>query len=68
MAAANAAGVATARLNALALGYVASRAAYVYVYVALQDNARMAAARPLAWFAGIAAVVALFVAAGNAAN
>jgi uncharacterized MAPEG superfamily protein len=42
----NAAGVATERLNQLTTAYLLSRAVYVYTYVVLQDNARMAGLRP----------------------
>jgi uncharacterized MAPEG superfamily protein len=87
----NAAGVATDRLNQLTLAYLLSRAVYVYTYVVLQDNARMAGLRPfvceysfkfcllsvwvrngwltlLVGLAGIAVMMTIFVAAGNAVN
>ncbi|KAK4044740.1 hypothetical protein C8A01DRAFT_42642 [Parachaetomium inaequale] len=64
----NAAGVAAERLNQLTLAYLLSRAVYVYTYVVLQDNARMAGLRPLVWGAGITAMMMLFVAAGKAVN
>ncbi|KAK3374994.1 hypothetical protein B0H63DRAFT_481514 [Podospora didyma] len=66
--AANAAGVAAARLNALTLAYLASRAAYNYVYVSLQDNARTAPLRTLTWAVGIVIIMSLFVSAGNVVN
>ncbi|KAL1839035.1 hypothetical protein VTJ49DRAFT_1935 [Mycothermus thermophilus] len=61
----NAAGLATGRMNRLALTYVLSRAVYNYVYVVLQDNARLAAVRPLVWGVGIAVVMGLFVGAAG---
>lgn len=54
------------RLNKLTLAYVLSRAAYNYVYVVAQDNARLAAVRPLVWLAGIGVIMGLFVSAGGA--
>ncbi|KAL2164368.1 hypothetical protein VTH06DRAFT_3584, partial [Thermothelomyces fergusii] len=68
VAAGNAAGLPAARMNALTLAYLASRAAYNYVYVVLQDNARMAGLRSLAWLVGIVIIMALFVLSGMALN
>jgi uncharacterized MAPEG superfamily protein len=51
----------------LTLTYLVSRAVYNYVYVVLQDNARMAAVRPLVWGVGIAVIWGLFIGAGKAA-
>ncbi len=68
MVAGNVAGVATERLNKLTAAYLASRALYIYVYVALQDNARLAALRPFVWMGGIATIMSLFVAAGKVLN
>ncbi|KAK3905586.1 hypothetical protein C8A05DRAFT_30588 [Staphylotrichum tortipilum] len=64
----NVAGVATERINKLTAAYIASRILYIYVYVALQDNARLAALRPFVWLGGITTLMSLFVAAGNALN
>ncbi|KXX75543.1 hypothetical protein MMYC01_207629 [Madurella mycetomatis] len=66
--AANAAGVPTPRLNALTLAYLTSRAVYNLVYVVLQDNARVAPLRSLAWMSGIAIITALYVSAARAVN
>ncbi|KAG7290677.1 hypothetical protein NEMBOFW57_000680 [Staphylotrichum longicolle] len=66
--AANAARVPAGRLNKLTLAYVLSRVVYNYVYVALQDNARMASVRPFVWMAGIGIIMTLFVSAGKALN
>ncbi|OAA67498.1 Membrane associated eicosanoid/glutathione metabolism-like domain protein [Cordyceps fumosorosea ARSEF 2679] len=63
--AANVAGVETALLNRLTLGYVLSRFAFVFVYVQLGGNRKTAPVRSLTWFAGIATIVALFIKAGN---
>ncbi|KAL2124370.1 hypothetical protein VTJ04DRAFT_735 [Mycothermus thermophilus] len=67
VAAGNAAGLPAGRLNRLTLTYLVSRAVYNYVYVVLQDNARMAAVRPLVWGVGIAVIWGLFIGAGKAA-
>ncbi|KAL2181539.1 uncharacterized protein P884DRAFT_326227 [Thermothelomyces heterothallicus CBS 202.75] len=64
----NAAGLPTERMNKLTLAYLASRAAYNYVYVVLQDNARMAGLRSLAWLVGIVIIMTLFVSAGMTLN
>ncbi|GAB1320405.1 hypothetical protein MFIFM68171_10615 [Madurella fahalii] len=61
-------GVPTATLNKLTLGYLASRGLYNLVYVALQDNARVAPLRSVAWMSGIAIITSLFVLAARAAN
>jgi uncharacterized MAPEG superfamily protein len=64
----NVAGVATERMNQLTLGYVLSRVAYLYIYVRLQDNGRLAGLRSLAWLTGIGSIMTLFVLAGKALN
>jgi uncharacterized MAPEG superfamily protein len=64
----NVAGVATERINKLTLAYVLSRVVYNFIYVSLQDNARFANLRPLAWGTGITIIMMLFVAAGKALN
>ncbi|KAK0722572.1 hypothetical protein B0T26DRAFT_851506 [Lasiosphaeria miniovina] len=64
--AANASGaVPTATLNALALGYLVSRAIYNYIYVFMQDNARAAPLRSLVWLAGLVVIFSLFLKAGG---
>ncbi|KAK4195561.1 hypothetical protein QBC40DRAFT_236196 [Triangularia verruculosa] len=63
--AANASGaVPLSKLNTLTLGYVASRAAYNFVYVVVQDNKKLAGIRPLVWAAGIFIIMNLFVSSG----
>ncbi|KAK3322177.1 hypothetical protein B0H66DRAFT_601645 [Apodospora peruviana] len=66
--AANAAGVPTAKLNKLALGYLASRVLYNYVYVILQDNKKFAGLRSLIWIVGVSIIFALYISAGNLLN
>ncbi|KAL2271548.1 hypothetical protein VTJ83DRAFT_919 [Remersonia thermophila] len=61
----NAAGLSAGRMNRLALTYVLSRAVYNYVYVVLQDNARLAGVRPLVWGVGIAVIMSLFIGAAG---
>ncbi|OIW33532.1 hypothetical protein CONLIGDRAFT_181326 [Coniochaeta ligniaria NRRL 30616] len=65
--AANVAGVEAETVNYLALGYVASRIVYNYIYVIAQDNSRVAPLRSLTWVSGIGIIMTLFVKAGNAA-
>jgi uncharacterized MAPEG superfamily protein len=64
----NVAGVATERMNQLTLGYLVSRVVYIYTYVRLQDNARLAPLRPLVWLAGVGIITTLYVLAGKALN
>ncbi|KAL2156249.1 hypothetical protein VTH82DRAFT_994 [Thermothelomyces myriococcoides] len=64
----NAAGLPAERMNRLTLAYLASRAAYYYIYVVLQDNARMAGLRSLAWLVGIIIIMMLFVYSGMTLN
>jgi uncharacterized MAPEG superfamily protein len=66
--AANLARVPTSTVNNLTLGYLASRFAYNYTYVFLQDNARLAPLRTLVWGVGIGLIFTLFIKAGNALN
>ncbi|KAK0736871.1 hypothetical protein B0T21DRAFT_410361 [Apiosordaria backusii] len=64
--AANSSGVVPlSKLNALTLGYVASRAAYNFVYVVAQDNKKLAGVRPLVWAVGVFIIMNLFVGAGG---
>lgn len=62
----NVAGVETARLNALTAAYLLSRVLYTFVYVHLQENAKVAVLRPFVWLAGIFLIMTLFVSAGQA--
>lgn len=64
--AANASGVPTATVNKLALGYIASRVVFNYIYVFLQDNRKFAPLRTLVWMAGIAMIFMLYTSAGRA--
>lgn len=64
--AANASGVPTATVNKLALGYIASRVVFNYIYVFLQDNRKFAPLRTLVWMAGIAIIFMLYTSAGRA--
>ncbi|KAK0630698.1 hypothetical protein B0T17DRAFT_529067 [Bombardia bombarda] len=66
--AANVAGVPVQSINQLALLHLATRAVYNYIYVVLQDNARVAPLRSLVWMASLGASFALFIKAGNAVN
>ena len=47
--AANVAGVSTYGVNTLSLGYIASRVAYNFTYVVLQDNRKFAPLRSIIW-------------------
>ncbi|KAI1341876.1 hypothetical protein F5Y15DRAFT_413801 [Xylariaceae sp. FL0016] len=62
--AANAAGLPTSTVNALSLGYVASRVAYTWVYIWGQNNRRLSGARTLVWMAGMGMIMTMFVKAG----
>ena len=64
----NVSGTPAQRLNVLTLAYVASRALYNYVYVAAQDNARVAPVRPLVWLVGMGVIMTLFVGAAGKIN
>ncbi|KAJ4304298.1 hypothetical protein N0V88_001911 [Collariella sp. IMI 366227] len=64
----NVSGMSVARLNQLSILYIMSRVVYNYVYVSLQDNAKLAGLRPLVWGVGIAVIMGLFIGAGKALN
>ncbi len=66
--AANQAGVDTTILNRLSVGYAISRFAYVFTYVNLGANPKTSGARSAIWFAGLSAIFALFVKAGQKLN
>lgn len=62
--AANFAGVDAQRLNLLTGAYLASRVGYIYAYVELCQNRKMAPVRSLFWTTGIACLLSLWVMAG----
>ncbi|RYP50503.1 hypothetical protein DL768_004008 [Monosporascus sp. mg162] len=62
--AANAAGVPAPTVNGLAAAYLASRAAYNFVYVSLQDDPRFARLRSWVWITGVGCWMTLFIKAG----
>lgn len=66
--AANVAHVGLGDLNRLTLGYLATRTAYNFSYVVLQDNARLAVLRSVSWISSLYCIFSLFVKAGNAVN
>ena len=66
--AANQAGVSRYSLNVLSLSYLATRIAYNFIYVVLQDNNRWASVRSLVWMASVGQIFTLFIKAGNALN
>ena len=66
--AANAAGVAVPTVNKLSLGYLGARIVFNYIYVVLQDNARLAPLRSLTWMVSVGCITSLYVAAGIAVN
>jgi uncharacterized MAPEG superfamily protein len=66
--AANAAQVPAGEVNKLALIYVASRVAYNFAYVVLQENSRLAPLRTIAWGTGIAMIAQLFLKASSQLN
>ncbi|KAG5936133.1 hypothetical protein E4U53_000283 [Claviceps sorghi] len=62
--AANQAGVAAGTVNALSLGYLVCRVAYVYAYVELGGNRRLAGLRSVCWAVSAGLCLALWVKAG----
>ncbi|KAI0508299.1 hypothetical protein F5B22DRAFT_425643 [Xylaria bambusicola] len=62
----NSAGLSPLALNALSVGYIASRIVYNYVYIFLGGNRNLAGLRTPIWFIGIGQAMALFVKAGLA--
>ncbi|KAG5925581.1 hypothetical protein E4U42_004160 [Claviceps africana] len=62
--AANQAGLAVGTINALTLGYLACRVAYVYAYVELGANRRLAGVRSVCWAISMGLCLALWVKAG----
>ncbi|RYP79217.1 hypothetical protein DL771_000195 [Monosporascus sp. 5C6A] len=63
--AANATGVPVPTINGLAAAYLASRAAYSFFYVFLQENLLFARLRSVVWMAGVGCWMTLFVKAGR---
>ncbi|KAL7956235.1 hypothetical protein V8C34DRAFT_289245 [Trichoderma compactum] len=66
--AANYAGVNVRMLNLLTIGYLVSRVAYIFAYVVLCQNRKLAPLRSPCWAAGSAILVSLWVMAGQNAN
>ncbi|EHK15434.1 uncharacterized protein TRIVIDRAFT_74594 [Trichoderma virens Gv29-8] len=66
--AANYAGVDVRMLNLLTFGYLASRVAYIFAYIVLCQNRKLAPVRSLCWAAGSAILVSLWVMAGQNVN
>lgn len=64
--AANAAGVDAGLTNALSFGILGVRAAYVFLYVVLQEDRNLAPVRSLLWLAKQAGISALYVLAARA--
>lgn len=65
--AARTSGVQPGRLNALSVGYVATRVVYNVAYIWLCTNRKRAGVRSLTWVVGVGIVVALWVEAARAA-
>ncbi|KAJ2977287.1 hypothetical protein NQ176_g4459 [Zarea fungicola] len=63
--AANHAGVETSALNTLSIFYVISRLGYIFAYVILGANRKLAPIRTLTWAAGIGAIFILFTRAAS---
>ncbi|PTB65283.1 hypothetical protein BBK36DRAFT_21083 [Trichoderma citrinoviride] len=51
-------------LNVLTVGYLASRVAYIYAYIVLCQNRKLAPVRSGIWAVGAGAITALYVMAG----
>lgn len=66
--AANYAGVNVRMLNLLTIGYLISRVAYIFAYVVLCQNRKLAPVRSICWAAGSAILVSLWVMAGQNVN
>ncbi|GJN68736.1 hypothetical protein PLICBS_002780 [Purpureocillium lilacinum] len=62
--AANVAGVAPAEVSALSVGYLLARLAYVFTYVHLGANRRLAPVRSLVYMASTGLLLAIWVRAG----
>lgn len=57
-------GIPVRTVNLLTMGYVISRGFYVFAYIWLQDNRKMAPVRTLVWNVGVACWMTLFIKAG----
>ncbi|KAL7935071.1 hypothetical protein V8C35DRAFT_26209 [Trichoderma chlorosporum] len=66
--AANYAGVDVQTLNVLAGGYIVSRIAYIYTYIVLCQNRKLAPVRSLVWSVGLALIFSLWIMAGRNVN
>ncbi|KAL7943574.1 hypothetical protein V8C42DRAFT_329446 [Trichoderma barbatum] len=66
--AANYAGVDVRMLNLLTFGYLGTRVAYIFAYIVLCQNRKLAPLRSLCWAAGCAILVSLWVMAGQNVN
>ncbi|KAL7798127.1 hypothetical protein V8C37DRAFT_368776 [Trichoderma ceciliae] len=64
VAAANYAGVDVQMLNLLTMGYVISRVAYIFAYIVLCQNRKLAPVRSLFWGAGFSVLISLWIMAG----
>ncbi|KAI1135319.1 hypothetical protein F5Y05DRAFT_395241 [Hypoxylon sp. FL0543] len=64
----NAAGLSAGTLNALTLGYLASRVFYTWVYIWGQENRKLLPLRTGVWGVGMSICMALFVLAGRGRN
>jgi uncharacterized MAPEG superfamily protein len=62
----NAARLPAELMTRLTLAYLGSRAVYNYVYVVMQDNAKVAPVRSFVWVSGIGIIMSMFVMAGQA--
>lgn len=63
--AANYAGVPVETINTLAFTHLASRVAYNFTYIFLQENRNFAPLRSLVWMVGVGSWITLFIKAGN---
>ncbi|KAG8417150.1 hypothetical protein J3459_012601 [Metarhizium acridum] len=62
--AANQVGLHACVLNTLSIGYLAARLAYVFCYVKLGGNRKLSGLRSVAWMAGVALCLTMWVKAG----
>ncbi|KHN95157.1 uncharacterized protein MAM_07042 [Metarhizium album ARSEF 1941] len=62
--AANQAGLHACLLNTLSIGYLASRLAYVFCYVKLGENRKLAGLRSLAWTVSVTLCLTMWAKAG----
>lgn len=62
--AANQAGLETSTLNSLSIGYLLIRLAYVFAYVKLGENAKLAPIRSLIWVTSVGISLTMYIKAG----